>query len=202
MPQWLEMPIRRVSRRKRIWEHKVTSSRMHPHLTQFCKSLPGGVGGGSRKQLFYEINLKTRTTQKKTCLAAGSLEHIQEVACACLSVDRTFRTFLCPYIWCCEEFPHSVAPDTRNPLHHRGGQKLEIINMCQVVFPVKAEGQSPSLTLSTSLCSLEILGISQFVSSFRDPPCNPSDHFLCPALCHPAFLEGNRHQVQSPNSKV
>lgn len=28
------------------------------------------------------------------------------------------------------------------------------------VFSVKGEGQSPSLTLSTSLCSLEILGIS------------------------------------------
>lgn len=68
--------------------------------------------------------------------------------------------------------------------------------MCaRAVFPVKVEGQSPSLTLSTSLCSLEIHGIPQFVSSFLDPPCNPSDHFLCSVLCHPAFLEGDCHQV-------
>lgn len=65
---------------------------------------------------------------------------------------------------------------------------------------VKAGGQSPSLTLPTSLWSLEILGTSQFAGSFPDPPLPLSHMICCVQLClPPAFWEEDYPWVSSPH---
>lgn len=60
------------------------------------------------KQLTYGRNLKRHVVWKQSSSAAGSLEQIQEIACACQLVYVTIRTLLYLYVGHWKEFSYTL----------------------------------------------------------------------------------------------
>lgn len=130
-PQRLEVPITRISRRKKTWVSNDTESQnvSLPDLV-----LPSGQVVAPGKQLSKETNPKGDMLPRRRHTCSGlQWSRTYSGSSLCLSVYMAFSAFLCPYAGRYKEFPYSVT-STLEICFTIVEQKSEI-NVCQDCVP-------------------------------------------------------------------